>query len=275
MPRNQTRTTADEQSRFCWQGFGIPLNDSWHPTVLRGGFRRGYVQLERSSEGLLQIRWEPAKQTPNLNERAQDYLRLLRQSAKKRKRSLHTHSDGSEFRWHGELKGYGGLLWDEESRRVFLIERSGPSRDSFKQEARAILRGFESFTGDVLPWQVLGLRLRLPARLAMRRFDALAGRIAVRFTSRIETVVAERWSLADRLLAQTSLAEWGAKATRLQPAAEHGDIARYEGAARLPLGLLGVRKTGIALHLSEENALVTLVRVGWGSAPLEEWVIAG
>ncbi len=275
MPRNQTRTAADEQSRFCWQGFGIPLNDSWYPTVLRGGFRRGYVQLESSSEGLLQIRWEPAKQTPNLNERAQEYLRLLRHSAKKRKRTLHTYSAGSEFRWHGELKGCGGLLWDEESRRVFLLERSGPSRDSFKQEARAILRGFEAFSGDVLPWQVLGLRLRLPVRLAMRRFEALAGRIAVRFTSRFETVVAERWSLADRLLAQTTLAEWGAKATRLRPAAEHGDMARYEGAARLPLGLLGVRKTGIALHLAEENALVTLVRVGRGSVPLEEWVIAG
>jgi len=163
-------------------------------------------------------------------------------------------------------------VWDDGHGRVFLIERSGPSRDSFKQEARAILGGFEAFSGDTIPWEVLGLRLRLPLRLAMRRFDALAGRIAVRFASRFEMVVAERWSLADRLLAQTTLADWGAKATRLRPVDAVSNLAYLAGGTKPPLGLLGVRAAGVALHLPEENTLVTLVRTGRGTIPLQDWV---
>lgn len=272
MPRNQTKTTADEQLRLCWQGFGIPLNDSWHPTVLRGGFHRGYAQLQSSSEGLLQVRWEPANRKPDLAGRAQEYLQLLQKSARRRKRPLHTRVDGSEFRWHGDFKGYGGLVWDEAHRRVFLIERSGPSRDSFKQEARTVLYGFEIFCGEEVPWEVLGLRLRLPSRLLMRRFEALAGRIAMRFSSRFELVVAERWSLADRLLGSTTLEGWGAKATRLTPSDASGNRARFEGSVRGPLGWLGARRVGAVFHLAEENALVTIVRIGLGSAPIEKWV---
>lgn len=275
MPRNLTKATAEEQFRFCWQGFGIPLSSSWHPTVLRGGFRRGYVQLESSSEGILQIRWEPAKQKPDLEQRAQEYLRLLQQSARKRKRPLQIRMEAGAFRWHGDWKGYGGLYWDEANRRVFLIERSGPSKESFQQEARAILQGFEAFYGEVLPWEVLGLRLRLPARLVMRRFDALAGRVAIRFGAPFETVVAERWSLADRLLAKMTLVDWGTKATRLKPLTRGGEVAHFAGAAKPPLGWLGIQASGVACHLPGENSLVTLVRIGRkGDGPLERWVTA-
>lgn len=251
----------------------MPLSDSWYPVVLRGGFSRGYVQLETSSEGLLQIRWEPAKRMPNLNARAREYLRLLEVSARKRKRRLHTRLEGSEFRWHGDLKGYGRLVWDEEYRRVFLMERSGPSRESFKAEARAILDGFQVFCDDVLPWEVLGLRLRLPARLTMRRLDALAGRIAMRFASRFETVVAERWSLADRLLEQTTLADWGSKATRLCPVRESEHMVCLGGTARGPLRWFGIKQSAIVMHSKRDNTLVAVVRKGRGSAPLENWVV--
>lgn len=163
-------------------------------------------------------------------------------------------------------------MWDEAHRRVFLIERSGPSRDSFKAEARAVLEGFESYSGDAMPWEVLGLRLRLPARLVMRRFDALAGRIAMRFASRFEAVVVERWSLADRLLEQAPLADWAVKATRLRVMEDGEMTIRLADSALAPLGLLGFAKTGVVVHLVNDNALITLVRVGHGSAPLEDWV---
>lgn len=163
-------------------------------------------------------------------------------------------------------------MWDEAHRRVFLIERSGPSRDSFKAEARAVLEGFESYSGDAMPWEVLGLRLRLPARLVMRRFDALAGRIAMRFASRFEAVVVERWSLADRLLEQTPLAEWAATATRLRATEDREHTVHLADSALAPLGLVGFAKSGVAVHSVGDNALITLVRVGRGTAPLEDWV---
>jgi hypothetical protein len=149
------------------------------------------------------------------------------------------------------MKGYGKAAWDATNRRVFLMERSGPSDVAFKRESRGQLEAMTFAEGANLDWEVLGLSISLPRRFRFFRWDPLSGRIRLVFRSRFSTVVAERWSLADRLLQDGGLAVWARKAFGATPLVER------EGSVRLVRG--GVfREASLVVHQADRNQILVL-----------------
>lgn len=228
----------------------LPVSDAWRPTVLSGSFEKGYVRLE-DGIGILQIRWQTARQSPDLRARVSSYLTLLEKSARKQKKAIQFKQENAAFRWHGDAKGYGAALWDERHGRVFLVERSGPSDVSFKREAKEQIEGLTFPDGEFLPWEVLGLRIRLPKTFRFHRWDPLAGRIRLTFRSRLSTLTAERWSLADRLLREGSLVDWARQAIGGNPTqAAAGGVGVENG--RL------IRESCLAVHQPDRNQILVL-----------------
>ena len=190
----------------------MQISEEWRPAALTGNLKQGYVRLEAGSDDLLQIRWEYCKEAPrDLPRRTEKYLIGLQQAAKRRKQSLTFTSSEIDkhvdFKWNAEAKGVGRLLYDQATKRVFILERSAGKRASIVTEAHRIFDSFQTYD-QVAPWSVLGFEVRLPKEFELEKFKFLTGRLTLNFKAKGIDLTAERWSLADSILKKHDILEW-------------------------------------------------------------------
>jgi hypothetical protein len=190
----------------------VQVSEDWRPAALTGNRKQGYVRLEAGSHDLLQIRWEYCKEAPHdLLRRTEKYLAGLQQAAKRRQQNLtFTSSEIGkhvDFKWNADAKGVGRLLFDEATKRVFILERSADKRDSVVAEAHKVFDSFQSYDG-VTPWSVLGFEVRLPTEFELEKFKFLTGRLTLNFKAKGIALTAERWSLADSILKKHDILDW-------------------------------------------------------------------
>lgn len=255
---------------FGWHGLSFEHPDEWAPAVLSGDRASGYARLASPSALSLQVRWAPSGREPL--ERALDrYLDRLSRDTRRKKgkfsREVAPEEGLLRYRYRGEYDGEG-LLFPTEDGRVAFIEalgESGAARKRLVENVRA------SFDSGGLPerWSVLGLSLAVPGYLKVEKKEFVAGRTSLTLIGRGVRVVAERWGLAESLLARGTMAEWA-----------HGRLGRGWSLGEDGPGLRGSRKA----FLSHDEVLVldqrdrnqmTLIRVqtrdeGW--RPKWDWL---
>lgn len=192
---------------FGWHGLSLRHPDDWVPVSLSGDRRSGYARLASPRDLSLQVRWAPlgsGELAPALNR----YLDRLAGDARRHRRSfdrdVHAESGVLRYRYQSELDGEG-LLFPSGDGRVVFIEAVG---ESVTARRRVVQSARDSFATGTERWSVLGLDLTLPAPLRVERREFLAGRTALTLAGRGVRVTAERWGLAEGLLARRSLSEW-------------------------------------------------------------------
>ncbi len=259
---------------FAWQGFSVALPDDWRPASLTGTRKQGYVRLEAGSHDLLQIRWETCKQPPlDIEARARGYVSRLEEVAKKKNDPVTSSkvvvSDvGADFKWRGSVKGVGRLFYESDSKRVFIIERSGKRNDSLAAETGRLLDTF----APTAAWCVFGFEVQPPKDLELEKFKFLTGRITLHLKGKDLELMAERWGLADSILSKHSLEDW-AKAV-----CDAGEVCadpvglRLAPRAPLPKRTLGFKAEALVRHDPKLNRLLVLRAVHKGRPPEWGWL---
>ncbi len=194
---------------FGWQGLSLEHPDDWAPVVLSGDRRSGYARLASPRALSLQVRWAPAGREPL--ERALDrYLDRLSRDTRRQKGKFSREVEPGEgllsYRYRGEFDGEG-LLFPTADGRVAFLEAVGESSTA---RQKLVERVRESFRSGGFPerWSVLGLSFTLPAALKIEKKDFVAGRTSLVLLGSGVKVTAERWGLAESLLARGTMLEW-------------------------------------------------------------------
>jgi hypothetical protein len=243
----------------------LPLSDDWRPAVLAGDYSQGYVRLDGEREDIFQIRWHAVKRATDLNRRVLSYFSSLERAAKRRKNEfwgeMTDASAAIEFEWRAGPKGYGRLWFDEETRRVFILERSGRSQDSFKRPFREAAAEFETHSGARAPWAILGLSLSLPASFRLRRFKLLSGRSEFEFRTKGCSLRAERWAFAEQLIARHGLQEWAVQVSRMKHVEESNSTRVW----------LTARKSTALVSWNREENQLTMIRAVHSKGREPQW----
>jgi len=274
---NPTAIKKPSRSRtepFAWQGFSLDLDEDWRPASLTGTRKQGYVRLEAGTHDLLQIRWETCKQLPSdIEARARGYMQRLVEMSKQRKDPIgmtrvHASENGADFKWRGSVKGAGRLFYEPDSKRVFIIERSGKRNDSIASEISGMLETFAVTDA----WRVLGFEVRPPADLELEKFKFLTGRITLQFKSKRVDLTGERWGLADSILSKHSLTNWAKAVSDLTEVSEERNGLRLTGPAPIAKRALGFRAEALVRHDPDLNRLLVLRAVHKAHPPEWEWL---
>lgn len=219
--------------RFAWQGFQLTHPDDWAPAALTGDRREGYVRLASAGSESIQIRWQTAKNAPS-RKALSVYLQKLAQDSRKAVGDFTSEVEelptGYSYRYGGAIAGRGLLFRNEACGRNFFIEALGKKSDRLSMRLKETVESFTSSDSDQERWAILGLDLLLPAGLEVRRRELLAGRTVLMLDAKGCRITAERWGLADLLIAKHGLIPWASgllriPATRFQEA-EHGLLAQ-------------------------------------------------
>jgi hypothetical protein len=237
---------------FGWHGLLIQHPDDWAPVALTGDRKSGYVRLASPRTLSLQVRWAPAGRD-TLDKALGAYLDRLSRDARRKKAKFSREIDAEEgrlrYRYRGEFDGEG-LLFPTQDGRVAFVEAVGESSTARR---RVIERVMDSFEAGVERWSLLGLDFTLPGPLQVERKELLSGRTALVLVGKGVRVTAERWGLAESLLARMSLEEWAA-----------GRLGKGWTFAPEGLGLRGSRRVPfqrdecLLVHQPDDNQLILI-----------------
>lgn len=255
---------------FGWHGISLQHPDDWAPVALSGDRKSGYARLASPRAVSLQLRWAPSG--PEALSRALDrYLDKLSRDTRRAKgkfsREIEEDDGLLRYRYRGAVDG-DGLLFPTTDGRVAFLEAVG---DSTTSRRRHLDHAHATFRAEGERWAVLGLDFRLPKPLRVEAKEFLAGRTTLKLSGRGVQVIAERWGLAESLLANRSLTDW------TEARLGRGWTVTPDGP-----GLRGIRsnplRTEVALILDQRETKnqVTLLRVqarGDAWRPQWDWLI--
>ncbi len=267
-------------SRFAWQGFSFLVNEFWRPVTLSGSRKTGYVRLEGEKEDAIQVRWQFRKsQPPDLRPYILEYFSALEKSARKRKLDFKGELKSEDtyevfYEWHAGLKGYGKATYDGSSRRVFLIEYSGRKQDSLKKLSKNLVDGFEIHQEELIPWEILGLKINLPWSFQLEEAVLLSGKISLTFKSKKNKISTERWGFAEQLIKQHGFEKLTQNLTGLQNAEQIDDNRiLLTGKPSMLEQLMKMQKTALVKFEKETNNLICVVATHIKSeSPKWEWI---
>ena len=194
---------------FGWHGLSLEHPDDWAPVALSGDRASGYVRLASPRALSLQLRWAPSGRE-SLDRALGRYLDRLSRDARKQKgtfvREVHPEAGTLRYRYKGTLDGEG-LLFPTADGRVAFLEAIGESTTARNRLVERVRDSFHS--GDAPErWSVLGLNFTLPGTLRVEKKEFVAGRTTLSLIGRGVKVTAERWGLAESLLARGTMADW-------------------------------------------------------------------
>jgi hypothetical protein len=266
-------------SVLAWQGFRFEHPDDWAVSSVTGDRRSGYLRLNSSGTVSCQIRWQASKKEPDLRRRLESYFDLLRRDAKRGKvdfrSDVEADSNTLVYRWLGVGQGRGAILYCPNSRRVFFVEVSGRRKDSLLPELRRTLGAFQSHQGARLEeWSMFGLRLRAPASMRLERRRFLSGRTDLMLARPGLRIEAQRWALAEQLIARHGLENWARAALRLPGAVCTPSSEGLSFEVRRRIRLLAGDLRAFVSHDDAKNQ-ITLLKVRWHTSrwePTWEWL---
>lgn len=259
-------------SVLAWQGFRFEHPEDWAVTAVSGDRRSGYLRLSSSGAVGCQVRWQASRGAPDLGRRLEAYFDLLRKDAKRAKvdfrREVEPGGGKIVYRWIGAGQGRGAIQYCEDSRRVVFLEVVGRRKDSLLPDLRRSIDSFGPASSEGLEeWSVFGLRIRVPNGMRVERRRFLSGRTELYLARLGLRIEAQRWALAEQLVARHGLEAWSRAVLRLPktPCTSSELGLCFEGGSKLrALGSL----RALVSHDEKRNQ-ITLLRARWHTARLE------
>lgn len=238
-----------------WQGFRLEHPDDWVPVAVSGTRREGYVRVASPERKALQIRWQTSPNA-DLGSALSRYERLLAGDARRRKQEFRLEradaSDQLTYRWIGAGQGRGALF--PRGGRIFFLEAIGGRGDSLLPMFRRCLQGFACAEGGGELWEILGLRLTLPAGIRLTRHSFQAGKTRLAFQWGRSALDCIRWGFAEQILERYSLTDWASSALGLKLL----KVSEESGGLRL-IGKSQFMKNEALIQVqSEHNQIVTV-----------------
>ncbi|MEI8195401.1 MAG: hypothetical protein WCI73_05780, partial [Phycisphaerae bacterium] len=213
---------------IAWQGCSLQIPDGlWNLTRYQGNAQLGLCALADLTRELVEIKW---RQVPprRIETQATKLVERLRRRHEVSSATLRSSTGSAELRgWWVRLPPARAA---SQTRILLLIQ--APSRlYELTGHSRAILetaaRGLRDHTAEPFwPWELYGLRGRVPRAMVLRQIILQPGRTQLDFLGRRswrqvvpgrggEKISLGSWSLADRLLAGQPLRQWAQKAISL------------------------------------------------------------
>lgn len=267
---------------FGWQGVTVTVPAEWELVSTRGRYNAGYVQLADRDTARLELRWEETQRLAPPSETVDAYLARLQKTARKKgtelsvQRNLRLASpvgkDVECYRWVSDRQAVAMLSRCGACQRTVHLHVLGGPGESLKGVARTVFASLRDHPeGGTELWEFFDVIFRTPAELALRQQSLKAGCIRMAFAGRCGTLEFVRASLAEVVLARSSLRQWfeefyekalRRRSFRIEEQQIKGHTGlSVEGKARFtvnPLRLFGRRRAlrAACWHCDETNRLM-------------------
>jgi hypothetical protein len=256
---------------FGWEGFSLEHPDEWAPVVLSGNRDQGYARIASPGRLMLQVRWRRLKGQAGADGFLKEYLARLDRDARKSgtvfSSTTNTVDGRLEYRYSGQAHGRG-VAFVAADGRTFVLEAVSSKSDATLPILRTAVRSFRA-GDDSDRWSAFGLDLALPPGLMVERRNFLAGKTTLDWRGRGVRVHAERWGLANQLLAQHELASWATTLLR----AKRG-VVRDEGHGIricIPSPAWTPQNEALVCHQASRNQIVVVVSASRDPRWRPEW----
>jgi len=271
--------------RFGWHGIALDVPSGWCPGRLEGDFASGYVRVEDETDVRLELRWESAGRRPAPAAKLVDnYVKQVRRKTRRtdpnpevtRDRYIRKLDafDHEVFTWRGAYSAHSLIVVCPETRRVVHLRVFFTDDDDLKKLTRRIFASLVPEPRDgQAEWSAFGLRFQVGSSWRLEESGLRTGCLRFLFGDGTDELEVVRFSLAELLLRQTTLAKWFtssfAKALRkfryeTQPCDYGGAPAvRCAGVMRWrarPMGLFRRKRLVVALawHRQQEDKILVV-----------------
>ena len=210
-------------SAVGWQGVSTLVPSDWSLVGVSGDRSRGYFRADGPGVGAVEVRWAAQASSPDLESRAEQYLKNLERTAKKRKfrftskikprkpTPAETRNGGSSvgFTWRGDRSAYGRVLWCGDCKRVVIAQVVGPLDEDLSGVSAEILGALCSHEepGWSL-WGLYGMAAFVPDSYRLMRHTLMSSYVRLVFKGRAGELTVERWGLAGSLVRDKGLSGW-------------------------------------------------------------------
>jgi len=203
---------------FGWQGINLTIPANWDLIYTRGQYASGSLQLADESTVRMDVRWETGgRKSPAALVDA--YLADAQKAGKKRgadvsiQRSLNLASPvGKEaecYRWVNGRQVLAMLSRCSECGRTVHVQLLGQPGDRLRGLARTVFGSLKDHAdGDSHLWSFFDVEFRSPVGLPLVTSSLKTGCIRMAFGRRMLGLEFVRVSMAEHLLADTSLEAW-------------------------------------------------------------------
>jgi len=212
-----------------------------------------------------QVRWKVSKRGVDLDSVLSTYFDRLRRDAKSAKKGFQSDVEEKDgillYRYASEHFGRGAILQAPSSGRVFFLEAISTKNDSLIPTFRKLL---DSFLGQnmreaasVERWALFGLDVTLPIGLEVEKKLLQSGRTELTLVNKQARIEANRWGLAEQLVAKHGLEPWAKSVLRVPNAVTETSA---EGILlTVPGSLLKKPQIGMARVQSDRNQIATVM----------------
>jgi len=242
---------------------------------ITGDARAGYCRLASHKTYQIQLRWEPVASLEALQQGVRKYLSKLSKDQRGAQAKFEIEQHGATsltYRFQGRSTSRGIALLHGERKLGVMAEVVSAKGENLASAHQRIASGVSIQSKELLVWEVLGLRAKVPKDLTLSKRNFLAGRTDLEFSrGRLPGLVASRWGLAFDLLAKHELPDW-AKAALDLPRATVEEVE--EGVLLRQQNRLSGERTAIVRVVPEDNKILA-IRSKTGHAtcqPRWEWL---
>ncbi len=206
-------------NQFAWQGISFLKPEGWDLGKVEGDENKGYLRLDDHLFCRLEMRWQKQLRSLALEKVLTKHLRALARKARKRKIDF-TILDRGEYKGKG-VKGIY-FVWESDfrvvnvigqcpkCRRLVLVSVLGKRGENIEEVAKKIFNSLRDHTGgNRTHWSVFDFDFTTPPELRLSGHVFLSGHLRFDFLQGKDNFVFERLSVANIILKEKSLSQWG------------------------------------------------------------------
>ncbi|MDO8589548.1 MAG: hypothetical protein Q7T82_21195 [Armatimonadota bacterium] len=215
---------SDNWSVVGWQGVSLRAPSDWNLVAVSGEENKGYFRVDSPSSSAVEVRWEAAKQAPDLDAKADIFLDALGKTARKKRISFSSRvksrkptpaeekygGDSVGFTWKSDRSAYGRMLYCGYCKRLVVGQVVSEPKQDLSGLSAAILGSIcEHADPGWNTWGLYDLQVPVPESLGLKRHSLMSSFVELEFAGRGERLLVQRWGLAaNTLLKKTSFADW-------------------------------------------------------------------
>ena len=210
-----------------WQGVSLRTPSDWNLVAVSGDEKKGYFRVDSPSSSAVEIRWEAAKQAPDLDTRVNVFLDALGKTARKKRLTFSSRvksrkptqaeekygGDSVGFTWKSDRSAYGRMLYCGYCKRLVVGQVVCESKQDISGLSSAMLGSICEHTDPGWNvWALYDLQVPVPEGFRLKRYSLMSSFVELEFLGRGERLLIQRWGLAaNTLLKRMSFEEWVAK----------------------------------------------------------------
>ena len=204
-----------------WQGVSVRVPEDWSPVAVSGEGESGYLRIASTDARSLEIKWEETKGTVSVPDALERYFKKLKRTAKRARHELKIKERPKQlgvvrpqnqapipYAWEADRRALGAIWHCGACRRLVIAELVGMPDDDLSP-APEILRSIEEHGRDGWnTWGLYGLVVEVPTGYRIESQQLTTGYLKLAFRQRAESLVVERWGLANVVLKDVTAARW-------------------------------------------------------------------